>query len=471
MIALFNNKKNLIHFQKKCYCRGYYLSLILISIFLNSFNLIIKAGSHFYYLNNSSLSPIQIKTVLQQIKTEAENQIVAQFGATNYNLLLAKFNQKYPIIEFPNPTGITNCPEFLYKPDDDTSKRIDQIVSQDGAYYVTGIEAVLLGHNSIAKWSFVNAAILLPSCPMILSNLGFVLNLEKDFKNARVILEYAISLDPDISSIWVNLGYCYKESGKYNEAIYAYRKAQQYNPEILEYTEILLSLYKEIGENDLADSIRMEIIFSYMNDHTIKDYLSNIDDNTLSSILNETNKFEIDFDVGNSENSGLSDAISILEDEKANEFNELVEKFPNSDPLLSIENEQSEYRNLTDEPELYDLLKNKLNNELSQFTNLNPDEYFCNKLGPYGKIYKDCKADPKLREYWEKKNFPPDLAVWTICFTTFCLPASDFCRDNELDYECPYCIACEITENQAKDLFDLYTRINNEDKSNIYWKY
>ena len=448
-----------IHSGNKRFGHGFYLALVLVGIFLTTLEINLQAGPCKSKVGDKNLISGQIKTLLLHIKEEAESLIIAENGEPALNLLQVKFGQKYPVSKYPFTSGNSNCPEFLYVPGDDDKRRVEKIISQNGAYYVTGIEALFMGQNSIAKWCFANAAILSPSCPVLLSNLGFILNQEKDFNNAKTILEYAVSLDPNTGPAWANLGYCCKGSGLYNEAIYAYRKAWQLNPETVVYAEILLSLYMETGQYESTDSIRLQLALSYTNDPALTDYLYDKKDTVLSAILDEISRLARDYAPNMSEKSDFSDALSMMEEEKKRELDEHLEDYPGIDPLTSNKNEQNEEGIKNNEPALYDFSKNKdkLNNEDSKFTDrpIEDYEYWCNEFEPYGIMYKECMTNSDLKELWKKKIKLPEFGQWIICFMYFCI-GSDFCYDYDVDQPCPYCEACQIGENEVKGLLDLY---------------
>jgi tetratricopeptide (TPR) repeat protein len=183
-------------------------------------------------------------SVVQKIRGDAEKEIVASLGRSNFELLENAVKQEYPVSQFSNSGPAGCCPGFGSSDPQEGLIIQTQILNQSGVYFVVGAEAVLKGSPSVAKWAFANASALCPMCPLHLSNLAFVLNLEKDYITAILLLETAKSIDPTLGSIYVNLAYSYQNLKKYEEAIQGYLVAIALNPQITKYHQMLISVQK-----------------------------------------------------------------------------------------------------------------------------------------------------------------------------------------------------------------------------------
>ena len=187
----------------------------------------------------------EIKAVIQLIKAEATTEVIANQGISKFNLLKQKILQQYPPDKYPLPTNPYSGPGFGYNSEEKGCVSHAKINDQAGAYFIVGAEAVFRGIPDVAKWCFANAASLAYMCPFHLSNLAFILNLERDYKNAVILLEFAKSLDPEYSSIYVNLGYSYQNLENYDAAIQAYIAATVLNPDIPDYQKSLIAVMKK----------------------------------------------------------------------------------------------------------------------------------------------------------------------------------------------------------------------------------
>lgn len=186
----------------------------------------------------------KVVTIIQKSRTEAEQQVIVLHGQSKFNLLKQKILQKYPLNKVPLPKGGDPCPSVGFVSEDEGPVIHAEVFNQAGAHYVTGVGAFLSGHPEIAKWCFSMAASMVPTCPAYLSNLAFILNEESDFENAVLLLDYARTLDPNDSSIYVNLAFSYQNLKEYDDAISNLLVAIALNPNVKNYQKMLLELQK-----------------------------------------------------------------------------------------------------------------------------------------------------------------------------------------------------------------------------------
>jgi len=186
----------------------------------------------------------EIVSLIQKIKAVATQEIIAIHGQSKLDLLEKAISSRYPPSQFPPPTNAGSCPGFA--PSGQVKGPVIQakILDKSGVYFVVGAEAVLRGAPDVAKWAFANAASFSPMCPVHLANLAFVLNYEGDYKTAILLLEFARSLDPRLSSIYVNLAFSYRNLKRYDDAIQAYLIAIAIHPQITKYQQMLLAVQK-----------------------------------------------------------------------------------------------------------------------------------------------------------------------------------------------------------------------------------
>lgn len=181
-----------------------------------------------------------ILVLVQKLKVEADSQIIANYGQSSFVSFKEKFKQTYPLSKYPVPNVSNSCD--LFNEPSEIAKFLfeSDVINQAGAYYITGIEAVFAGRPEAAKWCFANCALLSPKCPDGFLQLGFILNIQKDYQNAVILLKYAAQLDPKEGSVYINIGYSYQNLEKYDEAIQAYLTAIGLDPQYTKYHEILL---------------------------------------------------------------------------------------------------------------------------------------------------------------------------------------------------------------------------------------
>ena len=197
----------------------------------------------------------QVLTIVQKARTDAEQQIIALHGQPTFSLLKQKIAQEYPPHKVPAGKASDPCPALGFTHEDMGPVIYCKVLNQAGAYYLTGMEALLNGHPEMAKWCFSVAASKIPTCSVYLSNLAFVLNEDGDFMDALVLLEFARKLDPSDSSIYINLAFSYQHLKKYDEAIQALLFAISLHPTFKKYQDMLLELQKMRKAEKLTDPL------------------------------------------------------------------------------------------------------------------------------------------------------------------------------------------------------------------------
>jgi len=185
-----------------------------------------------------------IKTLIGNLEKDAESQISAIHGNHALSTIMLEIQKEFLLNTLPMPMAGDPCPAVGYGENDIGSSIQAKALNRSGVYYIFGIEAGLKGHFVIAKWAFSKASLMAVNCPANLSNLGFALNMGKDYKHAALILEYAKKLDPADSSIYVNLAFSYQHLYRYEDAINEIMMAIAFQPEIDTYKKKLEGLKK-----------------------------------------------------------------------------------------------------------------------------------------------------------------------------------------------------------------------------------
>ena len=199
-------------------------------------------------------TPNEILLLIQKIQSDATQAVLAAHGQGDLDFLKKEMAKKYPPDKYPPPANAYSCPGFASS-EKQTGLIVNaKITDQAGAYFIVGAEAVLKGEPDVAKWAFATAASFAPMCSVHLANLAFILNLEKDFGTALILLNFARSLDPSNGSIYINMAYSYTNLEKYDEAIQAYLVAIALNPTIQKYQEMMMAVQK-LKEKEKAAAI------------------------------------------------------------------------------------------------------------------------------------------------------------------------------------------------------------------------
>jgi tetratricopeptide (TPR) repeat protein len=185
----------------------------------------------------------KVVTIIERSRMEAEQQIIALHGQSTFSLLKDEVVRNDPSARVPSVESDHLCPGLGFT-DQDVGVVVTHAgaLNQAGAYFLTGMEALLNGYPQMAKWCFAVAAVKAPACSAYLSNLAFVLNGEGHFVDASVLLEYAKLLDPGESSIYVNLAFSYQNLKMFDKAIQALLFAISLHPTFQKYQDMLLGL-------------------------------------------------------------------------------------------------------------------------------------------------------------------------------------------------------------------------------------
>ncbi|NOX34682.1 MAG: hypothetical protein GXP56_13285 [Deltaproteobacteria bacterium] len=231
---------------------------------------------------SKALSIQELNTMVVKIKKDAEKQITAIHGLQAMSLIKNRLQKEYHLNTLPLPGMAGPCPAIGYGKKDVGNTIEAKALNQSGVYYIFGVKAMLKNHLFIAKWGFAKASLMNMKCPSNISNLGFTLNACKEYEHAIAILNYAKTLDPADSSIYVNLAYSYRKLHRYNEAINEMMIAVSFQPGLKKYKEILDELKK---------------------------------------LKKEEKKYQIIGKQKKNTASGLEDALDLLEDRKAEELN------------------------------------------------------------------------------------------------------------------------------------------------------
>jgi tetratricopeptide (TPR) repeat protein len=170
-----------------------------------------------------------VKTLVQEYLSETGPQIL-KTEKENIEVII----KDYPIEPQPASEAITvratEGEEIEYTLD---------IKTQDWAYASVGIENTFLGgfvdgqedKLNLGLYSFLQAAALNIDEPEHLSNVAFHLNNKGDYENAKILLQYALTLDENYFPALSNLAYAYTGLGDYTEAILVQLKVVSLRPE------------------------------------------------------------------------------------------------------------------------------------------------------------------------------------------------------------------------------------------------
>lgn len=109
--------------------------------------------------------------------------------------------------------------------------------SQRDPYFEVVFNKLAVSYSRLQRYFEARRAVdraigLNPEYPYAFNTKGIVELAERDSKAASRAFSEAIKLAPDIANFYINLGYSYIQRGKYEEALSAYRKALELNPEI-----------------------------------------------------------------------------------------------------------------------------------------------------------------------------------------------------------------------------------------------
>jgi tetratricopeptide (TPR) repeat protein len=159
--------------------------------------------------------------------------------------------QKNKIRVYVNPysSSDTSCPGWRFKDGEPYS----ETVNRAGAYFQAGFYAAVSGQHNMAAWCFLQAAKINSQCPVFLSNAAFALNALGQYKDALVLLDWAVVLEPSSASAWVNAGYANMKLKNYAAAKDAYTNAIIIEPDIKDYQRYLMAAIQE--DPQMPDSV------------------------------------------------------------------------------------------------------------------------------------------------------------------------------------------------------------------------
>lgn len=122
---------------------------------------------------------------------------------------------------------------------------------------------------------------------MFYNNNAAELLLQNDHYNAYRYLSEAVTVDPNFSDAWVNLGLLFRRIGKYQLTQSAYTLAAQLDPDNLTAFENLAYLYEHQALNDKAEAVRSQLRFRRENNPFYHMMLGDIalDDNQLEKSI------------------------------------------------------------------------------------------------------------------------------------------------------------------------------------------
>ncbi|MFI5224889.1 MAG: tetratricopeptide repeat protein, partial [Nitrospirales bacterium] len=114
-------------------------------------------------------------------------------------------------------------------------------------------------HEAIVR--FERAREVEPRNATVISNLGIVQSMLRDFDNAQKTLQYAIELKPDDLVSWMSLGYTNEKLGKVDDARRCYLHVFTENAAVEQVYPLLFRLLITLHQYPLADSLTRQAIF------------------------------------------------------------------------------------------------------------------------------------------------------------------------------------------------------------------
>ena len=153
--------------------------------------------------------------------------------------------QKNKILAYVTPysSSDTSCPGWRFK----DGAPYTETVNRAGAYFQAGFYAAVSGQHKIAAWCFLQAVKINDQCPAFLSNGAYALSALGQYKDALVLLDWAVALEPSSASAWVNAGYANMKMKNYAAAQDAYSNAVIIDPEIQDYQRYLMEATAATG--------------------------------------------------------------------------------------------------------------------------------------------------------------------------------------------------------------------------------
>jgi tetratricopeptide (TPR) repeat protein len=202
----------------------------------------------------------EINALIQRILEESESEVIATQGREVFDQVKRRIGVKFPRADYPSPATPFAPDPFTCTKDVSTGMTRTVINGQSGAYFIAGLEALCQRAPDIARWCFAKAASMAYMNPVYLCNLASLLNWSGHLEDGVKLLEFAKRLDPEYSSVYVNLGFSYFNLQEYSAASENYLMATMMNPMVPEYQQGLIdSLKKTAAETMAGTSDRQDI--------------------------------------------------------------------------------------------------------------------------------------------------------------------------------------------------------------------
>jgi tetratricopeptide (TPR) repeat protein len=120
--------------------------------------------------------------------------------------------------------------------------------SESEAWSMAGVSSLFQGSLAVATWCFANSVLEAPDDEQALSQFGWALLADDRIDEAKGVLLYATELEPQLWTLWSNLGHAYEVSGESDRAIYYFGRGLEYHPESLNMHLRLGGLMLERGD-------------------------------------------------------------------------------------------------------------------------------------------------------------------------------------------------------------------------------
>lgn len=258
----------------------------------------------------------KIKILVEEYLSETSSQ-VSKADKENIEATI----KDYPVELQPASETIT----VLATEEEEIEYTLD-IKTQDWAYAAIGIENTFLGglvdgqegKLDLGLYCFLQAAALNLDEPEHLSNVAFHLNNKGDYENAKMLLQFALSINDSYYPALSNLAYAYAGQGNYTYAILEQLKVVSLRPEKY-YFQRLSEYYEKAGLPEASEAVINAIEGS--DDFVVAPYptiIQNLSPNGLS-VLEEIERLD----------EGLYEKISAISDSKMPPLLELLDKILN----------------------------------------------------------------------------------------------------------------------------------------------
>ena len=99
-----------------------------------------------------------------------------------------------------------------------------------------------------------------PDAPMVLAQLGAVMNLQGEVEASLPLLERATKLDPGIAYAWYRLGQSYKKKGRFEDALAAFQKARSLRPTEASYLMGVGAMHSRLKDNEAAAKVFDQLV-------------------------------------------------------------------------------------------------------------------------------------------------------------------------------------------------------------------